>query len=52
MDELYDAMKKMKTDDEGTKRFLLALHYINHNCTTRNVTLNGKSGDVIFSGHF
>jgi hypothetical protein len=49
MDELYESMKRMNTNDEGTKRFLIALHYINHHCGSREVRINGKSGDITFA---
>jgi hypothetical protein len=29
MENLYQAMKKLKTEDEVTKRLLLVVHYMN-----------------------
>ncbi len=52
IEDLYESMKKMNTDDEGTKRFLLALNYINRHCSGREVMLNGQSGDIIFGKIF
>ena len=52
MEDLYESMKKMNTEDEGTKRFLLALHYINCHCSGREVILNGRSGDITFPKNF
>jgi hypothetical protein len=40
-------MKSLNTNDESTKRFLLALHYVNQHCQNRQVTLK-ESGDIIF----
>jgi hypothetical protein len=45
-DDLYEGMKRLKTEDVHTKRFLLALHC----CTQREVTLK-KGGDIVFGRH-
>jgi hypothetical protein len=42
-------MKKMKTEDEGTKRFLLGLHYMNKYSKAREITLNANSGNITFA---
>lgn len=46
MEGIYESMKKLKTDDECTKRFLLGLHYMNVNAPTREITLNATTGDI------
>ena len=46
--ELTGGMETIETDDEGTKRFLLGLHYVNRHCFGRKVTVNGVSGDITF----
>ena len=48
MDELYQCMKKVKTDDEGTKRFLLGLHYLNNYADAKEITIHSNSGDISF----
>jgi hypothetical protein len=45
---MFESMKKLKTDDEGTKRFLLGLHYMNTNAPTREITFQATTGDIIF----
>ena len=48
MEGIYESMKKLKTDDEGTKRFLLGLHYMTTNVPTREITFHATTGDITF----
>ena len=41
-------MEILNTNDELTKRILIALYYVNRHCTARNVVVNGQTGDVTF----
>jgi hypothetical protein len=48
VEELYESMKKMKTNDEGTKRFLLGIRYMNTHSNPREITFHAASGDITF----
>ena len=43
---LYD--ESMKTENEDTKIFLVALHYVNNNCSGREVMLNMNGLNITF----
>ena len=49
--ELYQSMKKLKTGNDATKRFLLALHYMNQN-SRREITFHGSTGNITFGEYF
>ena len=48
MDDLYQAMKKLKTEDEVTKRLLLVVHYMNQQPNLREITVDANTGVVTF----
>lgn len=49
MDDLYESMKRLKTDDEITKRILLVVHYLTQVNQERNCDIIvGTDGNVTF----
>ena len=48
MEDIYQAMKKLKTDDEVTKRLLLVVHYMNQQPNPREISIDAKTGVVNF----
>ena len=50
MEDIYQAMKKLKTEDEATKRLLLVVHYMNQQPIGFAFSYNGlKSQDLLLS---
>jgi hypothetical protein len=41
----------MKTEDEGTKRFLLGLHYMNECSQAREIIFHANTGDITFGSY-
>ncbi|KAJ3256488.1 hypothetical protein HK103_005486 [Boothiomyces macroporosus] len=46
--DLYQKMKILRSEDEITKRFVLGLYYVNKNCRDRQVSVNAETGEFVF----
>jgi hypothetical protein len=48
MKDMYHSMKKLKTEDEVTKRILLVVHYMNEQPNPREIIVDGNTGTIKF----
>jgi hypothetical protein len=47
-ERIYELMKKLKTNDEDTKRILLGLHHMATNVSPGKITFNVRTGCISF----
>lgn len=48
MGRMYNSMKLLRSEDDGTKRFLLGLQYLDQQANARKITLNSVTGEITF----